>query len=801
MSLIGAPKPGMVKPHLSTQQKVRATLARMAPGRSHWVDAAFTLALLVCTLAGLRTVLFGWQWWQAAAVGVLLGFVLGHIQGTYRWPLVGTSALGALLYLLLGGPLAVRDDLRWGLLPTGQTFKDLVSGPVTGWMDLLTLVPPVDARGKFLAIALFLAVVGTSVVYATARVTRSRLRLVVPPFGLLAVTIALGTMQPATRWVQSLAFALVLIGWMVVRDHLDPGTGIARPGTRAPAPGRILSGAVLLGVATLTGALLGPHLPGLGGVGDRQVLRSGIVPGHDTTVLASPLSSYREFTESSPTGLYSQQLLQVDGVPATTPMRLATLDTWDGSTWGIAGRGDDRADAGRSFQRFGRRVGVLASGSAVEVKVTVPEGGFDRPWLLTTGRVEGIEFIGAAQQRLQDRAWLNLSTDSVLVPPGLRPGDGYELRTQLPPPGSGELPPDLAVARGSMPIDADLSFVDARIDAWKGRSTDPWRQFRAIAQTLRSEGTYTDGSPATAAPDAAEEDRAAAAGDTQRFPAGHSRGRLDRFLNSEPLAGNDEQYAATLALIGNRLGIPTRVVVGATATDDGKIRGRDIHAWVEVRQSDGTWFQVLQQTFVPDMDTRATPADAVPSRWPAPQVDPPPPPPATTPLPQPRVDWTSPSSWPLWAQLLGVFVGLPLLLVLATPLVTRLRRTIRLRRGSPDRRVGRAWNDLVEEARVLGTALPPGGTRIEQAMAMGPDVDAVPAAMRADALVFAQAPPGPTDVTQWQVELRRARRRLRRAAPFVARMRATFDPRPLFSHQEDIGLHDTTTAPTRKALR
>lgn len=102
---------------------------------------------------------------------------------------------------------------------------------------------------------------------------------------------------------------------------------------------------------------------------------------------------------------------------------------------------------------------------------------------------------------------------------------------------------------------------------------------------------------------------------------------------------------------------------------------------------------------------------------------------------------------------------------------------------------------------MLGTALPPGGTRIEQAMAMGPDVDAVPAAMRADALVFAQAPPGPSDVTQWQVELRRARRRLRRAAPFVARMRATFDPRPLFSHQEDIGLHDTTTAPTRKALR
>uniref|UniRef100_UPI0013B0643E DUF3488 domain-containing protein n=1 Tax=Janibacter anophelis TaxID=319054 RepID=UPI0013B0643E len=566
--LIGAPKPGMVKPQVTGKDKVRATLGRMRPGLGHWVDTLFTIAVVGCALVGLRTVLFGWEWWLAAASGVVLGLVVGHIQGTYRWPLIAITAFGAVLYLLLGGPLAVRDDLKWGVLPTGQTFKDLVAGPTRGWMDLLTLVPPVDARGHHLAVPLFLALVGTAITYATARVTRSRLRLVVPPFVLLVVTIALGTQQPASPWIQGLALGVLLILWLSVRDHLDPDIGIARPGARRPAVSRIVSGAVLLGIAALVGALVGPHLPGLDDQEERRVVRTDVVPDHDANVLASPLSSYREFTATSPTGLYDRQILQVQGVPATTPMRLATLDTWDGTTWGIAGRGDSRADAGRTFQQFGRRVGVLASGDTTQVRVTVPEGGYRGSWILTTGRVEGIEFMGSARERLEGKAWLNLSTNTVLVPPSIGPGDVYEVRTELPPTGAGELPDELPVAAGSMPITGDLSFVDGRIEAWDGDATDRWERFRNIATTMREEGTYTDGTPATSREPLDEDARADRAQAAQDVPAGHGLGRLDDFLNSDPLAGNDEQYAATLALIGNRLGIPTRVVVGATATDD-----------------------------------------------------------------------------------------------------------------------------------------------------------------------------------------------------------------------------------------
>lgn len=798
-SLVGTPKEGMIKPQLTGGDKVRATLGRMRPGIGHAVDAAFTVAVMACCLAGLRTVLFGWQWWQAAAVGVVLGLLVGHVQATYRWPIVATTALGAVLYLLLGGPLAVRDDVKWGFLPTGQTFKDLVGGPVTGWTDLLTLVPPVDARGPYLAVALFLALVGTILTYATARVTRSRLRLVATPFALLAVTIVIGTGQPAAQWVQGLLLALVLVGWLVARDHLDPDIGIARPGMRRPALSRVVQGALIVLVAALLGALVGPLLPGRDAESDRQVVRTGVVPGHDTSVLASPLSRYRDFTAESPTQLYERKLLRVEGVPATTPMRLATLDTWDGSTWGVAGRGESRADAGRSFQQFGRRVGVLDGGNPTQVRVTVPEGGYGEGWLLTTGQVEGIEFLGSARERLEGKAWLNLSTNSVLVPPGLRPGDRYELRTELPAKGAGALPESLPVARGSMTMTGDTSFVDARIETWKGSSDDPWAQLRSIATTMREEGTYTDGAPSTGA--SSEAERAKIATIARNYPAGHGLGRLDRFLNSEELAGNDEQYAATLGLIGNRLGIPTRVVVGATATDDGLVRGRDVHAWVEVRLRDGSWFQLMPQTFVPSMTEQQTDTSRAPQAWDQPEVDPPPqPPPADPPPPEPVVDWSSPSTWPLWAQLLAVFVLLPLLVLALTPVVTAVRRAVRQRSGSADRRIGRSWNDLLEEARLLGVPLPAGGTRVEQARALGPQVDAVPAAMQADALVFGEAPAHPDAVGQWQGELRRVRRRLRQATPFVTRVRATLDPRSLLSRHEDIGMHDSTTT-TRKAHR
>ena len=105
---------------------------------------------------------------------------------------------------------------------------------------------------------------------------------------------------------------------------------------------------------------------------------------------------------------------------------------------------------------------------------------------------------------------------------------------------------------------------------------------------MRTEGTYTDGGT----PNSFE----------KVYLPGHAIARLGRFVNSTKLAGNDEQYAATLALVGQRLGIPSRVVMGADPAADGSVRGRDVHAWVEVQLDDGSWFPLAASTFVPSRD-------------------------------------------------------------------------------------------------------------------------------------------------------------------------------------------------------
>ena len=84
------------------------------------------------------------------------------------------------------------------------------------------------------------------------------------------------------------------------------------------------------------------------------------------------------------------------------------------------------------------------------------------------------------------------------------------------------------------------------------------------------------------------------------FLPGHSLARLQRFVRAEQLAGDDEQYAAALALAANRLGIQSRVVFGATPEASGEVKGSDIHAWVEVHTADGTWAPMLPRDFLPD---------------------------------------------------------------------------------------------------------------------------------------------------------------------------------------------------------
>ena len=779
-----ATAPGRTRTRSSwTATRARAGGARQRgplwPTPESLVDAAFTTALVGVALVGFRTDFAGASWVLPAVVGLLLGILVTHVTTARRLPVVAPLAVVSALYLLLGGPLAVRRDLLGGVLPSGRTFADLADTSVHGWKRLVTLLPPVGSTGELLALPLLVALVGGCVTYAVARRWRTPYAVLVVPLAVLSLVIVLGTLEPASLALQGAVFAVLGIGWLVVRaarsrSPLQNGSGQrTRQGI----------GAALVGVALLAGYLVGPHLPG-GGSTTRLVARSYVVPPIDVAAFPSPLAGFRKYTEPNPAELWHTPLLQVTGLPAGTPLRFATLDSYDGSVWGASDRANTgTATAGASFQQVGESVSTRGPGRRTTVKVTVPEGGYGDVWLPTAGTVTGVRFGGRREDDLASRLWLNIDTNTALVPARLEAGDSYTFTAYVPPTPT-KLPSSLAVDTGSLVEDVDTGFLDAKLDAWTGDAPDPWAQFRAVAKVMQGEGAYTDGGTKNSV--------------ERYYLPGHSIGRLSRFTGLAQLAGNDEQYAATLALVGNRLGIPTRVVMGAIIPATGPVTGEDVHAWVEVRDSQGTWVPVLDDSFLPDRDKKPRELQTKVEDRKVGALVPPPAginPPSVlqgpdqaqnaTNLKKPPKKLLDPSGWPWWLRWLVFYVLLPLLVLAALYWLVRGLKSWRRRRhasrGPTATRVAWAWADLMASARSYGQRPPTRATRLEQARSLRGPVDTLPLARRADAHVFGPGEPTDEDATGYFREANEVRGDLRAQADFWRRLRSDVDVRPLFS--------------------
>ncbi|MBR7742625.1 transglutaminase domain-containing protein [Phycicoccus sp. BSK3Z-2] len=782
-----------------------SVLARLVPDRDGLVDIGFAAALVSIALVGMRTGFLGAEWVVAAWAGLVLGLLVGHVAATLRWAALTGFLVLAGVYFLLGGPLAVRDSLVAGVLPTPQTVADLAVWGVEGWKRWLTLLPPVDARGPVLALPWLAGLLGGALTLGLARRWTSVPLTAVTPVALLAASIAFGTTRPAALLVQGVGFAAVLVGWLVVRSHRLRAPLQNGAGRRA----RLLTGAALAGGALLAGGLATPVLPGAGDPAARDVVRTRLVPPLEVSQFASPLPGYRQYTEPNEADLYEEEVLRVAGLPEGAMVRFATLDRYDGLVWGAA----DRSADGVPFQQVGSRIAESGPGTPVEVQVSVPDGGYSGTWLPTVGEPTRIEFDGPRADDLADALWLNTATDTAVVPAGLLGGETYRMSAMLPPAPAEELPEDLAVAGGAS-LDVDTDFLDARIDAWTARAEGgAWGRLRAVAAAMRTEGTYTDGGTAGSVESV--------------YLPGHAVSRLTRFVGSTKLAGNDEQYAATLALVGQRLGIPTRVVMGAEPQADGVVRGKDVHAWVEVQQDDGSWFPVGWETFVPSRDKAPSEQQL---RTEEQQVGAQVPPPAgvsppsvlqgpdqaqnATDVERRERNPLDPTQWALWLQLLA---GVVLLLLLAAAYVAVVRwlKARRRRRhastGPVPARAAWVWRDLVAEARAVGVDVPRGVTRREQAdhldaaVALAgrprtPDGEAargvalpdgvVPSAQVAagvDAVVFGPGDGDPTRTTTLFDDAERARRTLRSGTGRWARLRSDADPRPLLARTERTG--------------
>ncbi|MEV4758341.1 transglutaminaseTgpA domain-containing protein [Micromonospora sp. NPDC049559] len=195
-------------------------------------------------------------------------------------------------------------------------------------------------------------------------------------------------------------------------------------------------------------------------------------------------------------------------------------------------------------------------------------------------------------------------------------------------------------------------------------------------------------------------------------PSGHAYPNLNFFLfgprNGGGQRGTSEQFAATFAVLGRLMGLPTRVVVGfESRTGDGPVRAADAFAWPEVL-FDGLGWVAFDPLPRPNTQPRPVEEDFKPK-----PDDPPPSPDEQTPSATPAASASAQAapaprgrgglSGPVLA---GGGSGLLLLLLGGLVLaVTGLRRAQRRRRlddGPPGQRIVGAWWEVTDALRLAG---------------------------------------------------------------------------------------------------
>jgi hypothetical protein len=734
----------------------------LAPTRDDLVDAGLLAVLVALALLGLRTSYSGWLYLVAGLVGLLLGIVIAHFANALRQPMIAVAAMTLAVFFLLGGAVALRSTAIGGVLPSGATLHGLADESVHGWKDLLTTLPPVDGGGPLLVLPYILGLLGGVGGLCLARRTKPAFAPVLAPGAVLVMVILLGAKSPADRLLQGAAFGVVALGWAALRTQrlrppLQNGSGRLM---------RAVTVGVLLAVAGVGAAVLGPHVPGHDSH-QRLVLRNYVAPPFDIGQYPSPLAGFRKYTKPVQ-DLYDKTLFTVSGLPNGATVRIATLDDYNGLTWAAANRAATAGSQPDTFQRVGTTIDNPAKGTAVTVGVTIANG-YSDVWLPSVGAATELLFTGKDAKQHATYFRYNLATGTGVVPDKLQNGDSYTIHAVL---DTSALTDTDSVATAGSVLDTASAFLKSPATRWAGTSGTPTTRILALAHHLHDTGKYSDGEPPNGF-----------------YLPGHSQVRLTTFVNDPQIVGDDEQFAAAFALMINQLGTPARVVLGAVPESGGTVKGKDVHAWVEVQLADGTWRSISQSVF---MNSDSHPEKQPPEQQQQNSGKVVPPPSRIRPRSSldsanlsnsqssrnPHKTAAAASGWftlPAWLITTGTWAGPPVLVILAAcALIIGLKYRRRRRRrtqGTPATRFARGWHEVVDHARDLGAVMPGGRTRREQALLL-PQHDVLGLARTADSHVFGASAPVEDDVEAYWQEVDRARRQMSRGVGRWRRLRA-----------------------------
>ena len=674
----------------------------MAAGAGKWwrVTDLVVLAALVVVGSLLLVPAYGSSApMGAAAIGAAVPAVVFAVLARWSAPWWLAVTLIPCGVLVLGALIVAPQDRILTVLPSSDAIAAVARGSVDGWRDLLTVATPTGVMGGLLVPPLLIAAVGATVSGVLVRTRRPASALIGPVGSALA--FALFADVTADPWIVVVVAGALLVsglGWVAWiggraarRAERAAAAQLARDRV-AGADGalglrRMLVAGSIMAVAAVVAALVATN-----GTVERAALREVVQAPVDPTAFASPLALFRTYTKDHPDDVQ----LVVQGLPTGARLRLAALDDYDGRQFRLS-------DSQGPFVRIGPARPAAANTAPTEVTVQVRD--YAGPFLPLPGAIVGLDFDGVHADQLAADLRYSAGASTGVLPAGWQPGDAYRVVAGVPAqPSAAQLatarPTPVATPSGITVPDMLRSAMDRYIAGM----TTPAAQVEAIRAGLAENGYFSHGN----------------AGEPTS-PAGHGLDRLVGMVGNGSMVGDQEQYAALMAVMVRSLGIPARVVVGFAPTGSTggtvELRGRDITAWVEV-PFDGFGWVAFDPTPSPDKpltdDQQRTQTErrevavevppALPQVMPdtvdtdstdqAPQDEAPPPPAAAD------------SFMP--ALLLAMFGWTLLVLaVFAAPIVTilaikSLRRRRRLAAARPADRITGGWQQLVDTAVDLG---------------------------------------------------------------------------------------------------
>ncbi len=730
------------------------------------INTAALAALTLIAFIPLSAAYAESGFWIAAGGGTLLGAVIAVLGWRFRWHPLTVAAVVTATYFVFGGALVLRGSSLFGFVPTLDVFVTLAAGVVQSWKQALTVQAPFTGFEQLGIVPYIAGLIASTVGVSLAlRLRRALGAALIAPGTLLVLAVAFSTYLGRVPALVGAAWVGGALAWLLWRSSVRRADAALDDSEQDPPAQwyrRIVPIVGILAVALTVGSVAATAAP----MNDRTVLRDHIVPPLDLHDYASPLTMFRKYVRDGT----DATLFTVQGLPAGVPVRLATLDLYDGVVYKVSGSGGGGSGV---FERVGREIEPTVTGEHAEVTVTIDQ--LRGVWLPTVGYSDGLRFDGDDAGPLSSALHYNSASGTAIVTTGLTSGDTYQTEAVIPAvPAEDELlHATLAPVKTPAPR-AVPDEIAGLVDKVTAGATTPIEQVRAIEAYFQTSGFFSSGLEGQAI-----------------SRSGHTVDRESQLLSGTQMIGDGEQYAVAMALMVSQLGIPVRVVMGFrtdAAAESVAITGDQLAAWVEVPFEQYGWVP-----FSPTPSKDRVPQQETPQQSQKPQAQVAQPPqtpqepaelPPTSPLDESeKSDQPLDLAW-LWTTLRVAGMSLVLLAVLLGPSVAlgvaRLsRRRKRRDAASSVDRVDGAWAELMDAAADVGAPVSAGATRREHARAIDehyPTASVGALAARADAAVFGAGEPGDEEAAQFWAIVDETTNTLRSAVPWYRRMLALAFP-------------------------